>query len=74
MPDHENAEVIRSATDQVIAGRSLTAVCADMTERGITTSRGRTVWSDTSLGKILRSPMLIGQITVAGNCTQMTRG
>ncbi len=62
VPDHEEAEVVRWATGQVMAGRSITALCADLTARSVVTSRGRSTWSDTSLGKMLRSPMLIGQI------------
>lgn len=62
VPDPDEAPLVQWAAEQVIAGRSITAVAAELTERGVLTSRGRTRWSDTSLGKILRSPMLTGHV------------
>jgi DNA invertase Pin-like site-specific DNA recombinase len=41
VPDGEEAEVIRWAAGQVIAGRSVTALSEQLTRRGVMTSRGR---------------------------------
>ena len=49
VPDEEEAEIIRWAAGQVIGGRSVTSVCGALTDREVVTSRGRTVWRETSL-------------------------
>jgi site-specific DNA recombinase len=66
VPDEAEAEVLRWAAGQVIGGRSLMSLADELTQRGVVTSRGKTVWRDTSLSKILHSPMLLGQIPHSG--------
>lgn len=74
MPDEDQVGIIRWAADQVINGKSLTALCADLTRRGVETSRGKTIWRDTSLGKILRSPILLGRVPRNGGLARDDAG
>jgi hypothetical protein len=46
------------------------SLCQELTERGVPTSRGRERWHSTTLGRILKSPMLIGQVPYAGTVTR----
>ena len=74
VPDDEEAALIREIASQVIAGKSVTALCAELTERGVVTSRGRAVWHNTSLSAMLRSPILIGQIPWKGGVVRGADG
>jgi DNA invertase Pin-like site-specific DNA recombinase len=56
----DEAAVIREAADRVLAGESLTAVAADLRQRGIPTSTG-IAWRQSHLGRTLRSAHLSGQ-------------
>lgn len=70
LPDEEEAEVVRWAAGQLIAGRSLKWTCEELGRRGIETSRGRPAWHETSLMKIMRSPVLIGHVLHNGTVTR----
>jgi site-specific DNA recombinase len=66
VPDPEEAALINRLADDVIRGRSLMSLCAELTEVGVPTSKGRERWHATTLARILKSPMLIGQIPYNG--------
>jgi DNA invertase Pin-like site-specific DNA recombinase len=53
------AEVLRWAAAQVLAGRALTAIVADLNRQGSTTSTGRP-WKATELSRVLRRPRNAG--------------
>ena len=56
----EEAAVLREACDRVVAGETLWAVCADLNERGVTSSQGGD-WSVPSITRNLKSPKVIGK-------------
>ncbi len=67
------AEIVREAIDRVLSGESVRSICGDFTGRGIQTRRKEeqtgdysTRWYGTSLRKLLRSPILIGQHVAGG--------
>jgi len=55
----EEAEVVREAATAVLAGRSLAAVARDLSERGLTTSRGKP-WTYGRLRDVLVRPRNAG--------------
>jgi site-specific DNA recombinase len=54
------AAVVREAAERVLAGESLRSVCADLNERGVTTSAGGR-WSITTLRRVLTSARISGR-------------
>jgi hypothetical protein len=66
-------EILREAVDRVLSGESVRSICGDFTRREIQTRRKEeqtgdysTRWYGTSLRKLLRSPILIGQHVAGG--------
>lgn len=55
----EEAAHVRWAADQVLQGRSIRSITAELTERGATTATGK-AWRAGNLGTYLRRPMLAG--------------
>jgi site-specific DNA recombinase len=55
----EEADVLREAAARVLAGRSLGVLCRELTEAGISTTRGG-VWRQTSLRRALLWPAIAG--------------
>jgi hypothetical protein len=53
------ARWVRWAATGVLAGRSLKGLAAELTQRGVTTSKGAQ-WRPSNLGRMLRQPMLAG--------------
>jgi len=53
------AALLATAAADVLAGRSLAAVCHDWNDQGITTTRGQP-WSPTPLRRLLTNPRLYG--------------
>jgi site-specific DNA recombinase len=53
--DQAEADIVQWAASQVLAGVSLTAICADLNRRGLQTSTGR-AWRPTELARVLRRP------------------
>jgi site-specific DNA recombinase len=73
-PDPDEAEVVHWIVAEVLAGKSVTALCDDLTARGVPTSRGRTRWHNTSLPAI-RLPRCWSATSrmATGRCMQMIR-
>lgn len=57
--DHE-AEIIREAASRVLAGESLSSVCRDFEQRGVTTPTGRH-WQPRTLRRLLASARISGR-------------
>jgi DNA invertase Pin-like site-specific DNA recombinase len=57
------AAVIRGAADKLLAGESITTAVAWVTEQGLPTRRGATMWTRTSLCNVLRSPTVAGWVS-----------
>jgi site-specific DNA recombinase len=57
--DEPAASVMRSVVGDVMAGKSLRAVCRDLNDRGVRTSRGN-LWRISTLSCALGSPALAG--------------
>ena len=57
--DHETAEVLRRAIDMLITGATLRETCDALNADGHRTST-RAFWTATTLGRIVRSPHLLG--------------
>jgi site-specific DNA recombinase len=64
----DEAAHIRWAASQVLAGRSLRSIAAELSERGATTVAGGK-WRSSNLGTYLRRPMLSGQRVTHGQIT-----
>jgi site-specific DNA recombinase len=67
------AEIVHEAIDRVLSGESVRSICGDFTKRQIQTRRKdgqtgdySTRWYGTTLRKLLRSPLLIGQHLAGG--------
>jgi site-specific DNA recombinase len=58
-PVREEINVIREATEAVLAGASIRSIAADLNERGLTTSTGHE-WDGGNLGRMLRRPRNAG--------------
>jgi len=56
----EEAEVIRAAAAQVLAGRSLYAICGDLNARGVPAAKGGG-WRTPSMLRVLTAPMVAGR-------------
>jgi DNA invertase Pin-like site-specific DNA recombinase len=63
--DRAQAGIVRRAAADVLAGRSLTAIVADLNARGVTTSTGR-AWNVTSLRQVLMRARNAGLVTLHG--------
>jgi site-specific DNA recombinase len=62
--EHE-ATAIRLAIHDVLAGRSLRSIAADLNERGIPTARGKR-WTNLTLRRVLLRPVHAGLVTYQG--------
>jgi site-specific DNA recombinase len=60
-PHPEHAKIVRWLADEVIGGRSCVSLTIDMNRRGILSAMGKR-WSDGSVLKLLRSPVLRGYV------------
>jgi site-specific DNA recombinase len=63
-PDEQ--AIVAEVVARTIAGEPARQIAWDLTARGVTTSRGKP-WTSQTLSKMLQSPTLIGQHTVAGD-------
>jgi DNA invertase Pin-like site-specific DNA recombinase len=63
--DQAEADVVQWAASQVLAGVSLTAICADLNRRGLQTSTGR-AWQPTELRRMLVRPRNAGLMVHRG--------
>jgi site-specific DNA recombinase len=59
------AAVLREATRRAIAGERLAAVARDLRSRAIPSPTGR-LWTDATLGRLLRNPRLVGDRAYKG--------
>lgn len=62
----DEAEVIRTCSERLLAGVSLHALCAELEARGVLTSRGLTRWRHTALAQILQRSRNAGLVTYRG--------
>jgi DNA invertase Pin-like site-specific DNA recombinase len=53
-------ELIRSIAHRVIEGESLSAICGDLSARGVPTAQGKGAWRVGALSKAIRSDRLLG--------------
>ncbi|MGB3697611.1 MAG: recombinase family protein [Gordonia sp. (in: high G+C Gram-positive bacteria)] len=56
----DEADVLRQAADQVLAGVSLREIVADLNARGVPTTTGRGPWSSLTIRSALMSPRVAG--------------
>jgi hypothetical protein len=57
--------VLREAARRAIAGERLASVARDLRSRGIPSPTGH-VWTDATLGRLLRNPRLVGDRAYKG--------
>jgi len=56
----EEADVVREVATQVLAGRSLYAICGDLNARGVPAAKGGG-WRTQSMHRVLTAPMIAGR-------------
>lgn len=60
------AAVVAAMVADLLAGASLRAVVADLNERGVSTTTGKSPWSSTAVRSLVRSPRIAGLSTHHG--------
>ncbi|OZD07686.1 recombinase family protein [Rhodococcus sp. 06-156-3C] len=60
------AGVVAGIVADLLAGASLRAVVADLNERGVSTTTGRSAWTSTAVRSLVRSPRIAGLSTHHG--------
>nr|WP_249277197.1 recombinase family protein [Rhodococcus sp. 06-621-2] len=54
------AEVVAGMVAELLAGASLRAIVADLNERGVSTTTGKSAWTSTAVRHLLKSPRIAG--------------
>ncbi len=61
LPDPDEAPIVREVFQRYRGGEGSTAIAVDLTQRGITSPRGRATWAASGVLDLLRNPVYIGQ-------------